>query len=396
MRFRRRRDIALAMLFVLMLMQPVEAKKITIAQDGSGDATTFADAMTMASPRDTLWVKSGVYTEHGPFEHQYGTFDAYVAVTVDSLTIIGEDRDAVIIGPESAHFEGQDPRGVALPEEGALVLQNLTIRNVAEGLHLFGAGDVDNIRIVECKTGAIVLATDQTRFSRIHAERSVPLHRSTGILIARSSRSIEVTDAVVVGWHWGVTDVGSEGLRIENSKFFRCNTGLQVQLPATNASVYSSQFEGSLSASVYCTANDLLVDACGFAPVGPTTIRVSSGGVTIRDSVLRSGQSNTIQSSSGRRIDITGSHIEVDPLNAKSIWLVEETYGFPETLELDMRNNYWFGLTQEQVEASIWDINDDPIINARVLVDPVFSEPVAGSTQSIGGIKARVRGGGRR
>ena len=59
----------------------------------------------------------------------------------------------------------------------------------------------------------------------------------------------------------------------------------------------------------------------------------------------------------------------------------------------DLTNNYWGTTDSAQIQQWIFDINDDPSVQATVLYDPSASDalPVEDGKKSLGGLKAMFR-----
>ncbi|WP_261788813.1 DUF3344 domain-containing protein [Methanosarcina siciliae] len=75
------------LLSLALIAVPASAATLTVAADGSGDYTSLLSAVDAASDGDTIYIKVGTYTES----------TAHINVDQPNVTIMGEDRDKVII-----------------------------------------------------------------------------------------------------------------------------------------------------------------------------------------------------------------------------------------------------------------------------------------------------------
>ena len=127
-----------------------DAATIRVAQDGSGDFTLVADGVLAAASGDTVTIGPGVYPEIRTFDTPGGPTDYVAEVEVSELTIIGDSRDTVILGPAvpAANLE-LAPAGIVTSVTGNVRVEGVTLRNQFAGIQGMGTWiNVDDCRFV--------------------------------------------------------------------------------------------------------------------------------------------------------------------------------------------------------------------------------------------------------
>jgi hypothetical protein len=362
------------------------ARAWRVARDGSGDFTTIQPAVDAAAPGDTVLIGAGRYRESSifPFDNDLGGGETFVGVSVSDLTLIGVQRDSVVIGPDIPNFQGFDPTGIAMRLDHALILrvQQLTVQNVYNGLRLRGHADVAMCQVTGCGIGM-----------------------------------------------FGFTE---GGLRVTNCLFTRCTRwGLSTDPPAANVEVLDTQFVDNLGGgAVFSFAINANVRRCYFQPCGIIYDRLGTG--TVEDSAfdielngaaievslgsdvhiianrLRGPGQNIIADGHS---NVTGSdnYIETGPLGYALRIIGETTVdlrhndiklggGYTVRLEsymnaqqpvhLNLTDNYWGTAIADTIAAHILDGNDDPQLHGFVDFQPFATSSVPAPQRSIGSLKA--------
>jgi len=233
--------------FAPFLLFPALALSSTwrVEQDGSGDFLSIQTAITAASAGDTILVGPGHY-----YEYQEVTLPGwswpikvYVYVLKDDLTIIGEDPQTVIIGPDVPDFQHFDPKGIVVVETvDRLKVEGLTVRNVYNGVYFFiGQLEVRDYCALACEFG-------------------IYFHSGSNGVI-ENCRFLDCTAEGV-----GLTNSGN--VIVSDSFFSRCRNG--VYLKNSNGIVISGHtIEGSGATGggmvgVYLTENSFasIIDCC--------------------------------------------------------------------------------------------------------------------------------------
>lgn len=112
-----------------------EAATFRVARDGSGDFSVIAEAVDAAASGDTISIAAGDYPETPPYQAQGGILNVVAWVTQSELTVIGDDRDAVIVGaPTEAPDRERGPSGFVCPPGGNISLRGVTVRNSSHGI----------------------------------------------------------------------------------------------------------------------------------------------------------------------------------------------------------------------------------------------------------------------
>jgi hypothetical protein len=366
------------------------ARTWRVARDGSGDFRTIQPAVDAAAPGDTVLIGAGRYRESSifPFDNELGGGETFVGLSVSDLTLIGVQRDSVVIGPDVPNFQGFDPTGIAMRLDHALNLrvQQLTIQNVYNGLRLRGHADVAMCQVTGCGIGL-----------------------------------------------FGFTE---SGLRVANCLFTRCTYwGLSTYPPASNTEVLDTQFvDNPGGGAVFSFAINTNVRRCYFRPCGIIYDRLGTGiversefdieenggavslsggsNIQVLDNRLRGSGAKII---AGGHSNVTGSgnYIESGPVAwalriggettvdlrhndfvlglAPTVHL-ESYMNAQQPVHLNLIDNYWGTANADTMAAHIWDGNDDPQVHGFVDFQPFATTSVPAQSISVGGLKSRFGG----
>jgi Right handed beta helix region len=267
--------IALATsLFVLGVSTLASAATIRVAQDGSGDFTLVADGVLAAASGDTVTIGPGVYPELRFFNTPIGPVEFVALVDVSELTIIGDSRDTVILGPEptggSVEF---DPAGIATSVAGNVRVQGVTLRNVYAGVQ--GAGTW--IEAADCRFVGNYFGV-QAVLDGFAAVRNCEFlqSESTGIVVFRVSGG---TGALVEGCQFidniGGIDFQPAGCEVRDSRFKGGIVGVQVSFGGVGR-VERCTFDGMLNIGVGIVGGSQgFVYDCTFLPTMAANVNLS-------------------------------------------------------------------------------------------------------------------------
>ena len=233
---------ALAICTLVSVASTAQARTWRVARDGSGDFMIVAEAVEAAASGDTISIAPGVYPE----VVEYTTPSRSVAmigwVRQDELTVIGDDRDSVILGPptQAPNLElGPTGFGVA---DGSLRLRGVTVRNSARGIDANGVWvDVADCRFIGGSQGVTGVVSEMTIVRDSHFEN----HEDAGVMV------FEVA--------------GATGALVENCTFLGNGYGIDFQ-PA-NCTVRDSNFDGEGWGSVGVQVSfggSALIERCTF------------------------------------------------------------------------------------------------------------------------------------
>lgn len=362
-----------------------EAATIRVAQDGSGDYTSLFDGLAAAQDGDTVSIGPGEYTETrlinptGGFEYESMGY-----VSASNVTVVGDDRDAVLIGPATPP-PGLNANGVRGLTAGAgaanVVFSNLTIRNVSRGFI-----DVDMAASVQdCQFTGNYYGIWQAGLGTCVVERSRFSDNGAGIL--------------------AIQGYGSRDLQIRECSFENNIQGMQIQNPQTLAS--RCTISGGERGVISLLGGGVIVQDCTitdtsnrgvhifdgstmwlydniFQGVMEYNVYTSSGAIVGVGNLLAGGTVETIHLGAPDHLDFLGNHI----LNGGGLSVYAgDSATDPRTLSLE--NNWWGTSDPAQIEAWIHHAPDDPAANGLTIdYMPFYGGPVPTEQSSVGRLKA--------
>ena len=387
------RSIAAGVFLVLswsMLVVPGSvAATLRVEQDGSGDFTVIQDAVDVAAVGDTILIGPGQYADHRPFTTDLWTEEAYVGVDVDSLTIRGTDRDGVIIGPPVAPdvWYVVRPKGIALSRERTTYLrvENLTVRNVHDGFHVFHTYDLTDVTVYGCSNG---LVTGFSTGSRVVG--SLFWQCDIGIGTFVGTRDFTVEDCEFVDTGSGVTFNETSNAVTRNSRFR--NSGAQYA-QGTTGRIVDCHFEGAWGYIDIVLSATLEILDCVVESDSRYSISISTySHVTGTRNILRGGDQATLRFAGNSTADFHGNHI----LRSTGPSVMCEAY-VTEPVEIDLTENYWGTSSPDSLRSWIVDgedLHDPPFFNnfSKVLFDPFEGRPIPTRQESIGSLKGMYGG----
>jgi Right handed beta helix region len=376
-----------ALALFLLIFAPaaiVGATTIRVAQDGSGDFLLVADGVLAAASGDTVTIGPGVYPEIRTFDTPGGPADFLAIVYVAELTIIGDDRDTVILGPESAAANLElGPAGIATAVTGNVRVQGVTLRNLSSGLQGNGNWlEADDCRFVGNYFGVRSLLTG------IAKVRNSELIKSTeiGIIVFAANGG---TGALVEGCQFvdnrGGIDFQPAGCEVRDSTFEGGIVGVQVSFGGTGR-VERCTFDGMLNIGVGIIGGSQgFVYDCTFLPTMALNINLS-GRLVGSGNELLGGTFTTIRTQYNSAVEFNNNHI----FNAGGFSVEARNGGSPPIRTQDFTNNYWGTTDTAQLDAWVHDSSDAPVVN-YIIVDylPLAEQPIPVESTSFGEIKAR-------
>ena len=142
-------------LAMLLLSTVAWSNTITVMKDGSGDYTLLQPAADAAAAGDTLLIGPGRYEEVTEFYFNSGVRrDAHLVVRVDNLTIMGMDRDSVIIGPTVPTIAQGDPVGLVVAQNVSVThIEKMTFENTWVGAYSLGDFYIEDCMRRYCESG---------------------------------------------------------------------------------------------------------------------------------------------------------------------------------------------------------------------------------------------------
>lgn len=363
------------------------ARTWRVARDGSGDFIIVAEAVDAAASGDTISIAPGLYPETPVRELDAGPFELSARVTQGELTIIGDDRDLVVVGPAvpSDDLE-RGPLGIVVLPDCNLRISGVTVQNSSRGVDTNGEWvDVRDCKFIQCWQGVRCVLS--------------------GIAYVRDSYFESIEDAGVMVFNAR----GGDGALVERCEFVR--NGLGIDFQPLNCYVRDSSFDGQGWGSVgvqvsfggaghvdCCTFTShdnygvvgtsgaqVFINDCVFEPDMQVNLSVEGLLVGTRNH-LGGGTFATLMFNKLSTIDFHGNHI----LNAGGYSV--RAYSGPEPVKyFDLSNNYWGTTDSAQMDEWIYDRNDRDTYWAIVDYLPMADQPIPTEDSSMGRLKSSFR-----
>ena len=378
------RMVTVLVLILTWLAPAGQAATIRVARDGSGDFSVVADAVLAASSGDTISIAPGVYPEVRTFETPGGLFEYITLVGQSELTIVGDDRDTVILGPTTPAPDLETgPGGIVTSVTGNVRVRGVTVRNVAAGVW----GNDAWMEVEDC---------------RFTGNRGGVIASISGFVTVRDCEFIGSTDSGILVY----SALGGDGALVERCTFVDNLYGIDFQ--PSNCVLLDSVFQGGVVGTLVSFGGSADIRRCEFRDMDFFGLSIHQGArVSLYDStfnagmavnisfdghlvgsrnVLEGGTYATVDIIHRSAVDFTGNHI----LNAGG-WSVDGfDDGGPPLKHKDFTGNYWGTTDTAQIDEWIRDRSDDPIIN-YVVIDylPLAEQPIPVESTSFGEFKAR-------
>jgi hypothetical protein len=371
----------------LLLLQVGGAHATTwhVERDGSGDFLDIPSAIEAASVGDTIRIGAGRFTETVPFEFAVGyTTDAYIPVSVDSLTIIGSGIDETTIGPTTPSFVGEGPKGVVAPLRiTRLTVESMTIENVLHGAYLSGESNLRHLRVRTCDLGVweftVGASVDSCEFSS----------NNVGVLTSDGCSGLVIEDCILADNSLGVSvnrtlNVAIRSCHFENSQWY--TGGIQYSENSTG-SVVGCTFDGSQSGIDIRSQSEATLERNDFHGQ-EYSLFVYDGSIARGSKNIFRGSYAAIRMGTTSTAYLSGNHI------LKSGQWAVDCRGFTtQAVDIDLRNNYWGTDNADSIAAWIFDGNDpqDPFYEtnlSNVLYEPFSPVPVKAKETSTGKLKS--------
>lgn len=389
----RRRSSLLTSLAILLIATASAPGSLAatwrVAQDGSGDFDNLLAAADAVASGDTVFVAAGVYDSTVSFAGAAGTRTTCFPVRVEELTIIGESRDDVLIGPlVRVPITAVEPQSIFGGTNSVrLDVSNLTVRNAAAGINTPAGGRIEGVRILQTRYGLVNNGAIELEVADCDFELNSSSYAAFGAVRPTIDNSVF---AGAPGASLSVNFVNTVGASVVNCSFPIGRVGVQFEQGSTGGLVRGCTFGMLESASISLYAfSDALVTQ--------SRMEGSLWGVVIFIDQLSS--LTVLRSYIGEGADYAAIHtaspveLRVNECNifAGAGYAIRTDSGRLESSTIDMRNNYWGTTDEAEIQSQIWDIHDDPTTLATVLYLPFADSSVATRRESIGGLKAQFQ-----
>jgi Right handed beta helix region len=375
---------ALAIVVAGVLIAPAtEAATIRVAIDGSGDFTVLGPAISSAASGDTISIAAGIYDQTTTIFPSGSPVEVMGRVTVSRLTVIGDDRNSVIIGPATPASNLElGPTGIVTVLNVDLTVKNVTIRNLSDGVSSNGS----RVLVENCSFDGNFQGVDSAAILETTIRESTFANQEdVGIVVfnSLSGRNVLVENCSFDG-NFGGIDVQVPGSVVNNCSFQGGRVGFQVSLGG-EATVNNCTFENIENVGVAVTNfSDVQLYGNTFTPPMGECI-VVIGGLSGSDNELLGGSFATIRISWLSVVNFFNNHI----LNGGGYSILAQGGISPPNQIMDFSNNYWGTVDPSQIDAWIWDTNDDPFVRVEIDYTPFIDQPVEVESTSFGEIKAR-------
>jgi Right handed beta helix region len=375
---------ALAIVAAGVLIAPAtEAATTRVAIDGSGDFTVLPDAIAAAASGDTISIAPGVYDQTRTIAPSGNPVEVMGWAIVSQLTILGDNRDTVIIGPATPAPNLEfGPTGITTGFGASLTVRGITVRNLNQGIFAVGP----SVEVTDCILDGNHFGVDSsaTVGTTVRNCRFVN-QEDRGIIVfnSLSGRNVLVENCDFTDNLVGI-DVQVPGSVINNCSFQGGRGGFQVSFGG-EATVNNCTFENIENRGVSVTNfSDVQLYGNTFIPPMGECL-VVSGGLTGSDNELLGGWYATINIGWSSTVNFFNNHI----LNGGGYSILALGGIRPPNQIMDFSNNYWGTVDPSQIDAWIWDTNDDPFVRVEIDYTPFIDQPVEVESTSFGEIKAR-------
>ncbi len=357
---------------------------IRVDKEGSGGFTVIQDALNSAADGDTIIIGPGRYEDTSVFNNGYHDFEGCAYVLANNVTLLGEDRDSVIIGPDTPYAPGS-PHGVFLGELiEAFRIENLTLEGFHWGILISGRVVVDDCNIWGCNFGIrdwnpVELTVNNTEIS--NCNDGIFSHATQATLIQNCTFSGNRSGARVYG----------PDILVTGSTFDDERGGIGTSGSGTWGTISNCQMSGhslynvAISNGAQITLNDNFFGASFYGA------RFFNGAVvTGSGNIFEGGELSAIWIEEGAVVSLENNHIL--PGSAYSVYVGSgDEYPDDPNDILDFQNNYWGTTDEAEVAALIYDNNDQPECNVIIDFQPMADGPLPTEEMSFGSIKAMFR-----
>jgi hypothetical protein len=361
--------------------------------DGSADFASLELAEQASAPGDTIVLAPGHYSETYEWSFQGGlTRQVVLGVATPWLTVLGESRDTVLIGPVEPEGSSSNVVGVAVREDApGFVLKGVTILNTgAMAMQLGGDGaTIFGLRVEQSPQIGIGCEGDSTVIEHV----SIANVR-TGLYTFSGGVHSAIRDCEIVNVTTGIV-------------FQPGNTGL-VERTELSAGVVGAQVDRASVTYEGCTFRDFRNDA--FVVLG------SSAVVQIRDCNVEGGDVSLTAGNAGPQVHVeacrlvgagftafdleegslvTVSGSDIVPLPGAH-FVITGAYRADPPIELDFSGNWWGTTDLQEIADRITDGNDEPPLGTPredvfIRYEPIELHPVPLEETSVGALKGRYR-----
>jgi hypothetical protein len=374
-----------------------------VAQDGSGDFTVIQDAVDAAQDGDTIWIGSGHYTEFtvvpGYGQHPDGGFVNVMLDGTKSLTFLGADSEATIIGPlEYAPAYSRSQFGfLCAPGNATIRVENLRVVNQDfRGLGFLNQLHVElyGVQVEMCHIGVHFHYVNNALIEGCVFVNSPHEGASEPAILSRA-HTVVIRDTVVDNYWGGVFfSVGSTDVLVDNCQIIDAIVGVSFTQNASGV-VQNCYLSGHQNYAI--VAGD-----AGTVVIRNNVIEDSGAGIgfhgaesyTVHDNIVQRcgicvfiGKPNTSQL-------VYNNHFLRYPEAEDGFfgyYIRTATYYPFGPYYFDFTNNYWGTTDPDEISTWIYDGHDNPNVWMYVVFEPMADGPVPTQHQTWTEVKALFR-----
>ena len=381
--------VALAVI-VMLAATAAQSRTWRVELDGSADYTNIQPAVEASSSGDTILIGAGRFSQTFLYHAPGWSDQVVVGINNKDLTLIGSGQSVTIIGPAARDaLLWPGPIGIMVDLGCDIRIESLTTENIRCGVYFWS----DHLEMHNCtlRNHDVALATwgaNGTALTQCRFESS-----DRGILGGSRGYGLSVSNCEYIGiseYHISLQDI--EEIIIDNCSFYTGYVAAQFDGDdcfgtISNCIVHTGY--GPHFASI-SGAQMVLVDNVMHG--GNKQLQVTSGTITGQGNVLHGtdqagGGFATIYCAGGY-LDFSNNHIMRG--NAQHL-ILAEYFIQPETIILNLENNWWGTTDVDSLALWMHDMNDDPANHVLIDYSPYCGGPIANEDMSFGEIKAMFR-----
>jgi len=366
---------------------PASSAILRVERDGSAPYTTIQPAIDDAAPGDTIQIGPGRYTEHQTATlHLWDwSIEVYALVRTDSLTIMGTNRDGVVIGPDTASFHDFGPQAIAFDNVVGGDVRSLTAVNTYDGV-FFSTRVSGSSVIGSAFRGCGYGVTGFCGGPLVVTQCEFTWCTDSGAICDSPTPRFELSESNFIGNSTAVNAVATPSVSIRDCSVTGGDVGIQFEQGSVGE-IVDCHFSDVRYAGINATLG-AVIDMHGVTVKGGMkNLSLRGGRVTGSDCVFSGASGATISCPDWPTFTLHNCHI----LRGGG-WLVELAQSnFPPIIHADLRNNYWGIADRDSIAALIWDGTDDPTINGIVDFEPFSATPLPTEKKSLGGVKSLYR-----
>lgn len=385
----RYRELVVVLLAAVALGSVVDqasCRTWSVERDGSADFPTIPQAMLAVTAGDTILVGEGRYNEVILFEAAGITTETHIPVSVDNLTILGVDRDLVIVGPLVPNIQTLGPRGVAIDGASGTHVETMTFENLRDGLFVTGEAVLRNLRIADCRIGVAIFSSPAVQASQLEVHDCSQI----GVVSGTGTGTLVFQDCSMSNNFVGFDFNGTANVRLDRVTVMGGTGGFGLA-EGIEGVVSESLFDGQSNGAVAVASGSSL-------QLLSSTVRNTGYGVWVSGRSYLFGSENRVSGTSFATIRMWNNSVAEfngnDLLKGGGPLVRTQGYAEEPIVDINLSGNYWGTADADSISAWIEDGNDShhPILDpnySNVIFEPFLTRPVPVAKSSFGTFRSR-------